>query len=616
MQLIAELGTLMGQGARRFCDVGGGADPIVSTRKIQQLGLEYVLLDDSAEELEKAPADYQTFQASILDPARISALLESGGDFDVVTSRWTAEHMPDGRAFHEQVFAMLKPGGAAVHLFPTLYSPPFVVNRLLPDSVSSRLLNSSGGGGRVSAGQHPSFPRITPGAVDRAAPDLPPGERRLHGGELHRLLRAWLLPAPEAAGPTPPPADRAAPGAPRRGTDELCPCRTAQGAVSTPAPAARRVTLAHDYLLVMRGAERSFAAIAEAYPDAPIFTLLYDEQGTDGRFRGHSVGTSPLQRLGISQSNFRRRCPSIRGRSGAWSSRAATLSSQAQRLRPGGQDPTRCGPCLLLLHALPLCLVRAGAGRIRGARTLARAAAPRARPDPPLGPRSEPTGHSYIAISELSRERIKRYYGRDSVVIHPPVETTRFTPGVPGESLLVVSELVRHKRLEVALEAARRAGVPIRVVGSGPDHGALAEAFPQAEFLGRADDARLAELYSSARAVIAPSMEEFGIVAVEAQAAGRPVIAAAAGGALETVIDGETGRLIALDDVEGFADAIRTLDELNFDPAAAVRNAERFSVERSSAESPSTSKPSAQRADGGSPRPSQISRLETLTIWW
>ncbi len=158
MQLIAELGTLMAQGARRFCDVGGGANPIVSTRKIEQLGLEYVLLDDSAEELAKAPAEYRTFQGNILDRARISELLGQGGPFDVVASRWTAEHMPDGRAFHSQVFDMLRPGGAAVHLFPTLYSPPFLVNRLLPDAVSARILERSGGAGRVSESRHPKFP--------------------------------------------------------------------------------------------------------------------------------------------------------------------------------------------------------------------------------------------------------------------------------------------------------------------------------------------------------------------------------------------------------------------------------------------------------------------------
>jgi len=130
----------------------------------------------------------------------------------------------------------------------------------------------------------------------------------------------------------------------------------------------------------------------------------------------------------------------------------------------------------------------------------------------------------------------------------------------------------------VALEAARRVGVPIRVVGSGPDHNALSEAYPEVEFLGRASDEELVELYAQARAVVVPSMEEFGITAVEAQAAGRPVIAAAAGGALETVLDGETGRLVALDDVDSFARAMRELDELDFDPVRARENAERFSV--------------------------------------
>ncbi len=184
----------------------------------------------------------------------------------------------------------------------------------------------------------------------------------------------------------------------------------------------------------------------------------------------------------------------------------------------------------------------------------------------------------FIAISQLSRERIRRYYGRDACVIHPPVETERFAPGAPGDSLLMVSEVVRHKRLQVALEAARRVRAPIRVVGSGPDLGELREAYPEAEFLGRAGDEELAELYARARAVVVPSMEEFGIVAVEAQAAGRPVIAADAGGALETVLDGRTGRLARLDDVESFAQAIATIDELDFDPALAVQNAERFSV--------------------------------------
>jgi glycosyltransferase involved in cell wall biosynthesis len=185
---------------------------------------------------------------------------------------------------------------------------------------------------------------------------------------------------------------------------------------------------------------------------------------------------------------------------------------------------------------------------------------------------------SYIANSQLTRERIKRYYGRESVIIHPPVETHRFETGSPGDALLVVSEIVRHKRVHVALEAARRARMPIQVVGSGPDHDALRAAYPEAEFLGRASDADLVELYAAARAVVVPSMEEFGITAVEAQAAGRPVIAAAAGGALETVLAGQTGLLAELDDPDSFATAMRSIQNLDFEPARAQQNAERFSV--------------------------------------
>jgi len=343
--------------------------------------------------------------------------------------------------------------------------------------------------------------------------------------------------------------------------------------------AAPRLALAHDYLLVMRGAERTFAAIAELYRDAPIFTLLYDEQGTNGRFAGRSVTTSPLQRLGVGQSSFRRLLPLY-----PWA---------VERLRPSQCDVVLSSSSAFA-HGVRVPL---GAVHVCYCYTPFRYAwyeQERALDETPtpLRPllahqlgrirhwdlKASRRVDSYIAISELSRERIKRYYDRDSVVIHPPVETTRFHLGDPGDHLLVVGEVVRHKRIHIALEAARRAHVPIQIVGSGPDHAALSEAYPEAEFLGRASDEELVELYAQARAVVVPSMEEFGITAVEAQAAGRPVIAAAAGGALETVIDGQTGRFATLDDADSFALAMRELDVSAFDPARAQANAERFSV--------------------------------------
>jgi glycosyltransferase involved in cell wall biosynthesis len=340
-----------------------------------------------------------------------------------------------------------------------------------------------------------------------------------------------------------------------------------------------RIALAHDYLLVMRGAERTFAAIAGLYSGAPIFTLLYDERGTNGRFAGRSITTSPLQRLGVGQSSFRRLLPLY-----PWA---------VERLRPSECDVVLSSSSAFA-HGVRVpdgavhicyCYTPFRYAWYEQERALSETPAPlRPLMAYQLGRirrwdlRASRRVDAYIAISELSRERIKRYYDRESVVIHPPVETHRFRVGAPGDSLLVVSEIVRHKRVHVALEAARRARVPIRIVGSGPDHAALIEAYPEAEFLGRASDQELVELYAQARAVVVPSMEEFGITAVEAQAAGRPVIAAAAGGALETVIDGQTGRFATLDDPDSFAQAMRGLDVSAFDPADAQANAERFSV--------------------------------------
>jgi glycosyltransferase involved in cell wall biosynthesis len=350
-------------------------------------------------------------------------------------------------------------------------------------------------------------------------------------------------------------------------------------AASAPAPPGARVVLAHDYLLVMRGAERSFAAIAGLYGQAPIFTLLYDEQGTDGRFAGRALTTSPLQRLGVRQEGFRRLLPLYPwavGRLELPPCEVVLSSSSAfahgVRKPPGAVHVCYCyTPFRYAWYEQQRALDESPAPL----RAPLRMVLERIRRWDLAASRSVDV---YLAISELSRERIRRYYGRDATIVHPPVETERFAPGVPGDSLLVVSEIVRHKRLQVALEAARRAHAPIRVAGAGPDLQALREAYPEAEFLGRVSDAELAGLYAAARAVIVPSMEEFGITAVEAQAAGRPVIAAAAGGALETVIDGVTGRLVALDDIEAFRAAIEGLDALGLAPAAAVENAQRFSV--------------------------------------
>jgi glycosyltransferase involved in cell wall biosynthesis len=349
--------------------------------------------------------------------------------------------------------------------------------------------------------------------------------------------------------------------------------------VAKPDPSLR-VTLAHDYLLVMRGAERTFAAIAELFATAPIFTLLYDERVVAESFPGHAITASLLQRLGADQDTFRRLLPLYPWAVGhmALPESQLVLSSSSAfahgvHAPQGSVHVCYChSPFRYAWHERDRALAEAP----RALRPLLRSELSRIRR---WDVRASRRVDVYLANGELTRERIKRFYGREAEVVHPPVQTHRFSPAEPGEHLLVVSEVVRHKRLEIALEAARRAHAPIRVVGAGPDFASLRAAYPEAEFLGRLGDQELAQLYASARALIVPGTEEFGIAAVEAQAAGRPVIAAAAGGALETVLDGETGLLVTPADVSALEHAIGRLDTHEFDPARAVANAERFSVE-------------------------------------
>jgi glycosyltransferase involved in cell wall biosynthesis len=185
----------------------------------------------------------------------------------------------------------------------------------------------------------------------------------------------------------------------------------------------------------------------------------------------------------------------------------------------------------------------------------------------------------YVANSRHTQRRIKQFYGRDSAIVHPPVEVDRFRSGEPDDYFLAVTELVPHKRIEVAAQAASESGRRLKVVGGGPELERLRASYGHnVEFLGRVDDQELVDLYAHARALILPNVEEFGIAAVEAQAAGRPVIAAAAGGALETVHDGVTGRLVPPGDAPALERTLRDFDDRQFDAGAIRHHAERFSA--------------------------------------
>jgi glycosyltransferase involved in cell wall biosynthesis len=351
--------------------------------------------------------------------------------------------------------------------------------------------------------------------------------------------------------------------------------------VATPAAMLRPV-LVHDYLLVQRGAERVFTTMCDLWPAAPVSTLLYDPDVFDARLAGHRVRTSGFQRLGLRQQHFKAFMPFFPGAAGRLdvADHDLVISSSSAfghgvRPDPGAVHVSYCHtPFRYAWYAEDAGLAQAPwlarpalRHQLAKIRAWDRDAAQR--------------DTFYVANSRISQNRIAEFWGREAPIVHPPVELSRFAPGEAEDFLLVVGEIVRHKRFDAALEAARRARRPIKVVGGGADEARLTALYgDSAEFLGRVSDAELSRLYARCAALVMPSVEEFGIAAVEAQASGRPVIAAGAGGALETVVDGKTGLFYAPDDIDALTEILAAGDSYGFDPADCVNNARRFSRER------------------------------------
>jgi glycosyltransferase involved in cell wall biosynthesis len=352
------------------------------------------------------------------------------------------------------------------------------------------------------------------------------------------------------------------------------------GSGATPSQHVSKVALVHDFLVDLRGAERVFLKLCEIWPTADIFTVIYDERGTEGRFAGRDVHTSYLQRLHLSARNFRALLPLypaaiesldlsgydlVVSSSSAWAhavlcdERALHVSYCYNPFRYAWNDRDQT----LARWRNPL------------AREILRGAFRRWRQwDWIAAQRTD----RYIAISKTTQARIRAYFGRDSEVVYPPVEVDRFAPGQVSNHYAIVSELMEHKQIDVAVRAFNQLRLPLTVVGDGPAARRLRRiAGPTISFTGRLSDRAVAEVMQSARALVVTSVEEFGIAAVESQAAGRPVIARRAGGALETVIDGVTGCFWSGGPDE-LAGAVAAFDEAAVDPEACVASAARFNT--------------------------------------
>jgi glycosyltransferase involved in cell wall biosynthesis len=193
----------------------------------------------------------------------------------------------------------------------------------------------------------------------------------------------------------------------------------------------------------------------------------------------------------------------------------------------------------------------------------------------------------YVANSHYVAGRIRRYYNRGSTIVYPPVDTTFYRPDPvrsPEPFFLVVSALVPYKRLDVAIRACADVGARLQIVGRGPEEARLRRladtVSADVEFSGWLENEQIRDLYQRCRAVLMPGVEDFGMVPVEAQACGRPVVALAEGGAVESVVDGVTGVLVRDHSVEAFAAALRDVSSRQFDSAGIRRHAESFGKAR------------------------------------
>lgn len=334
-----------------------------------------------------------------------------------------------------------------------------------------------------------------------------------------------------------------------------------------------RVAIVHDDLTQRGGAERVVLSLSRLFPDAPIFTGVYDATGTFPEFGARDVRTTALQRLPHRGRAARALLPLYPWAFGRLRLRGYDLVvSSSTRFAHGVDGGEALHLCYC--HAPARFLYQAdrylapGGPVPRTLRPAVRALLPALRRWDQAAAR-RPT--AYVANSRHVARRIDELYGRDATVVHPPVDVPRFADaGDPRQReghLLVVSRLLPYKNVDLVVKACTATDRPLVVVGDGPMAGELRRiAGPTVTFERGVDDARLLELVARSRAVVQAGEEDFGIVPVEANAAGRPVVALGHGGALETVVDGVTGVLFREPTVDALVGALARLEGTSFDP--------------------------------------------------
>jgi glycosyltransferase involved in cell wall biosynthesis len=300
-----------------------------------------------------------------------------------------------------------------------------------------------------------------------------------------------------------------------------------------------RVALVHDWLTGMRGGERCLEVLCELFPNAPLFTLLHVPGSVTPQIERRRIVTSFVQRLPQAAVRYRYYLPVFplaisRFDLSGYDLVLSMSHCVAKGVRVSPQALHLCYCFSPMRYVWDLSSDYFGPGHGLAARTLG----------PPLAAalrrwdRKTAGVHRFVAISRHIADRIRRVYDRPADVIYPPVDVARFEiADAADDYYLVVSALVPYKRIDLAVGAANRLGRRLLVVGTGPEDARLrALAGPTVSFLGWRSDPEIARLYARCRALIFPAVEDFGITPLEAAAAGRPTIALARGGALETMV--------------------------------------------------------------------------------
>jgi len=342
----------------------------------------------------------------------------------------------------------------------------------------------------------------------------------------------------------------------------------------------------HDWLTGMRGGEKVLESLCRLFPAADLLTLVHVPGSVSDIIERRRVRASIIQRLPNRSRWYRHYLPLFPTAIEGFDLDEADLVISTSHCAAKAVVPTGSALHICYCHS-PMRYGWDQFDAYFGPERLGPFGSALARPVLAWLARWDRDTASrvdrFVANSRFVAGRIDRYYNRRALVVPPPVDTEFFSPGLaaPGSYFLVVSALVPYKRIDVAIQAAALAGVPLKIVGSGPDLGRLrALAGPAVEFAGVLDGSALREAYRGAKALVLPAEEDFGIAPVEAMACGRPVIALGRGGAVETVEPGITGLLVDRATPDAFADAMRAIDRTPFEPDALVGHARPFGVAR------------------------------------